>query len=200
MAMNSLPGTGRELHTAAQLFPTGRSRLLMGDAALEPAVRDALQRQPARFISFATHGLLASETGGLAEPGLVLTPPTQAELAPGNDGYLSVSEIVQLQFAGAAVILSACNTATIEPRSASRSLNSLARAFQFAGANRIIASYWSVDDEATAAFMARFFSLVVASPALRLDEALQKAQADIRADPRWRSPAYWAAFGLIGTP
>jgi CHAT domain-containing protein len=197
LRMPSLPGTGFELKIAAQSFGPHRSRLLMGDEADEQTVRGALQNGRPRFITFATHGLLASQAGGLAEPGLVLTPPAD-NIRSDNDGFLSASEIAQLQLARAAVVLSACNTGTEERGIAARNLNSVARSFQFAGAREVIASHWSVDDEATARLMEIFFRKIAANPDLSVPAAFQESQGELRRDARWASPAFWASFSTIG--
>ena len=153
-----------------------------------------------RFVIFSTHGVLASESGDLGDPGLVLTPPAKVASDGSDDGYLAASEVSQLKFRGASIILSACNTATVESGSAARNLQSLARAFQFAGARNIIASHWNVSDEATSILMSELFATLSANPGLAEDEALQMAAKTLRTDPRWRSPAYWAPFSIIGVP
>lgn len=198
LRMASLPGTKAELNAAAQSFGPAQSRLLTGDNAVEPKVRQALAASRPRFISFATHGLLASQAGPLAEPGLILTPPATNPEASDNDGFLSASEIAQFDLDFAIVILSACNTGTEERALASRNLNSLARAFQYAGAAQIIASHWAVSDDATARLMAIFLGKVASNPAMPVDIAFHEAQRELRSDPRWSSPAFWAPFSIIG--
>ena len=70
----------------------------------------------------------------------------------------------------------------------------LVRAFLVAGAARVLASLWTVDDAVTADFMASFYTALCAGrpPAA----ALQAAQCDVmRQHPH---PCYWAAFTLHG--
>ena len=62
-----------------------------------------------RNARFATHGALAGELRGTAEPGLILTPPEKATLE--DDGYLSAFEIATLKLDADGMILSACDTA-----------------------------------------------------------------------------------------
>lgn len=61
------------------------------------------------LLHFATHGAMAGQLRGSAEPGLILTPP--AEASAEGDGYLAASEIAELKLDADWVILSACNTA-----------------------------------------------------------------------------------------
>jgi CHAT domain-containing protein len=71
------------------------------------------------------------------------------------------------------------------------------RAFMYAGAPRVIATLWNVDDRATAALMKEFYSGVLLerrTPAA----ALRQAQLALRRQPRWSDPFYWAGFVLEG--
>ena len=67
----------------------------------------------------------------------------------------------------------------------------------YAGAKRVVASHWKVDDEATGELMARFYEEMFRenrSPAA----ALRQAQLAMWQHERWQSPFYWAAFVLQG--
>jgi CHAT domain-containing protein len=73
----------------------------------------------------------------------------------------------------------------------------MVRGFMHAGAKRVVASLWKVDDEATGDLMRRFYAAMLRegrSPAA----ALRAAQLEVRQQPRWKSPFYWAAFSLQG--
>ena len=97
------------------------------------------------------------------------------------------------------VVLSACQTQVGE-LSAGDEVVGLTRAFLY-GAPTVVSSLWSVDDAATGALMARFYKHLLAG--MGKAEALQAAQAEVRADPahpEWAHPYYWAAFVLSGEP
>ncbi|HXV60778.1 MAG TPA: CHAT domain-containing tetratricopeptide repeat protein [Vicinamibacteria bacterium] len=100
-----------------------------------------------------------------------------------RDGFLRLDELLERRVAAELVVLSSCDAG-------------LARGFLEAGARRVIASYWAVDDEATAALMKVFYEKLFsgASPAT----ALREAQMMLRRTPRFRSPYYWAGFELRG--
>jgi len=80
----------------------------------------------------------------------------------------------------------------------------LASGFLAAGARRVVASHWSVDDESTATLMAAFFKGVTAEEnkggRVRFAQALQRARRQVRGTPGWSAPFYWAPFVLIGPP
>ncbi len=68
----------------------------------------------------------------------------------------------------------------------------LTRAFLHAGARRVVATLWPVDDWATAALMERFYGAgdVPADPG----HALALAQRALLAAPATANPFYWAGF------
>jgi CHAT domain-containing protein len=94
------------------------------------------------------------------------------------------------------VVLSGCETA-LGREVRGEGLVGLTRGFLYAGAARVAASLWRVQDRATAELMGRFYRAMLQegkSPAA----ALREAQLAIRSDRRWRAPYYWAAFVLQG--
>jgi CHAT domain-containing protein len=76
-------------------------------------------------------------------------------------------------------------------------VSGLALALRAAGARRLIASLWSVDDDATAQLMRRFYEAVVQDGA-PFGHALAVAKRKLIASRRWQHPFYWAPFVLIG--
>ncbi|MDZ4362341.1 CHAT domain-containing protein [Brevundimonas sp.] len=198
-ALPDLPGSRAELAALGTRYPNSLVRT--GAEATEDAVRrtDTVALSNARFVVFSTHGLMAGAS--VAEPGLVLTPPTTASEA--DDGYLTASEAAQLRLSAEFVVLSACNTAASDGRPGGEGLSGLARAFFYAGARSVLVSHWEVSDLATTALITGTFAGLDAAtpgdPAARA-RALQTAMLAVRAERRWGHPAYWAAFTLVGTP
>ena len=78
-----------------------------------------------------------------------------------------------------------------------RGANRLTRGFFYAGAPRVLASLWQIDDRTTAAFMRPFYEAMFIrheSPAA----ALRSAQIAMWRTKGWDSPYYWAAFVMQG--
>jgi len=119
-----------------------------------------------------------------------------AEWKPGQpNGLLQAWEILeQVRLDADLVALSACGTALGQEMSGEGVLG-LTRAFQYAGARSVLASLWSVSDEATALLMGRFYRGLRQGEAK--DAALRNAQIEMLRGPR-SHPALWAAFGLSG--
>jgi CHAT domain-containing protein len=73
----------------------------------------------------------------------------------------------------------------------------LARGFMHAGAQRVVASLWQVDDQATAQLMGHFYRGMLKEN-LRPAAAMRAAQIEMSRNPRWSSPYYWADFVMQG--
>ena len=73
-----------------------------------------------------------------------------------QDGVLRLHDIYSLRLPAELVVLSACNTALGKPVRG-EGLVGIVRGFMYAGAKRVVASHWKVDDEATGELMGRFY-------------------------------------------
>ena len=119
-------------------------------------------------------------------------------LAPDKDdsGAVEVREIYGLDLTRTNLVaLSACET-QLGARSRGDEIVSLNRAFIYAGASSVIASLWTVDDEATSLLMKSFYGHL--KQGMNKAAALQAAQAETRR--KYPHPYYWAGFVLTGDP
>src|ERR1039457_5332330 len=108
------------------------------------ASREAAQSQDLgqyRIVHFATHGLLDNEHPELS--GLVLSLVDQQ--GKPQDGFLDLQDVYNLNFAADLVVLSSCETG-LGKEIDGEGLVGLTRGFMYAGAQRVIASLWKVDD------------------------------------------------------
>jgi CHAT domain-containing protein len=145
-----------------------------------------------RVVHFASHGLLNSENPGLS--GIVLS--LVDEQGQPQDGFLRLHDIYNLNLSADLVVLSACNTA-LGKDIKGEGLVGLVRGFMYAGAPRVVASLWKVDDEATAELMKHFYRQMFQENQTP-SAALKSAQIAVWQQKRWQSPYYWAAFTLQG--
>jgi CHAT domain-containing protein len=151
-----------------------------------------------RVLHVATHGAMAGEVVGSAEPGLLLTPPQAASLA--EDGYLSASEIALFKLDADLVILSACNTAAGGEGKADETLSGLARSFFYAGARALLVSHWAVDSAATVRLITAALAGQAADSNLTHAEALRRAMIELidKGEAAETHPAFWAPFVVVG--
>ena len=110
-----------------------------------------------------------------------------------HDGALTVEAAESLGLCQSTVVLSACETALADHGSGDEMVG-LVRAFLVAGAARVVASLWPVDDHITSQFMTHFYAALARDMAAAA--ALREAQVAIRRDHP--HPYYWAAFTLFG--
>ncbi len=110
-----------------------------------------------------------------------------------HDAPLTVEDAEALALPHGIVVLSACETGLADVATGDEMVG-LVRAFTVAGARRVLASLWPVDDAVTRAFMAAFYGGLVRG--LQPAAALQAAQLQTQAT---QAHAYfWAPFTLYG--
>ena len=196
-ALPRLADTADELRAVAANLGAPASDVKLRSSASEIAVkRSALADY--RVVYFATHGLVAGEIKGLAEPSLALTLPK--EPSETDDGLLTASEVAQLRLNADWVVLSACNTIAGDKPGA-EALSGLARAFFYAGARALLVSHWAVESRAATRLATATFDNLKDDPRLGRAEALRRAMLAYLADtsnPRNAYPAYWAPFVVVG--
>lgn len=189
-----LPETADELSALARTFGTGENDILLGPQATETDLR---KRRLADYkvVAFATHGILAGEIGGNAEPGLVLSRSDSGS----DDGYLALSEIMQLGFDAELVILSACNTGGADGRPRAEWMSGLARGFIAGGARQLAVTLWSIPSDPTTRLttgMAR-----ARQQGLDWSQALQTSvlqMIDNPSQPLDAHPGSWSSFVILG--
>jgi CHAT domain-containing protein len=113
-----------------------------------------------------------------------------------QNGFLNLQDIYNLNLPVDMVVLSACETA-LGKEIKGEGLMGLSRGFMYAGAVRVVASLWKVDDVATSELMKRFYGAMLKDNK-RPAAALREAQIEIWQEKRWVSPYYWAPFIMQG--
>ncbi|MGJ5204242.1 tetratricopeptide repeat protein [Bradyrhizobium sp. HKCCYLR20261] len=192
-----LPDTADELKAVARDLGAAMSDIHLRRDASVTTVKHA-PLSDFRIVYFATHGLVAGDIKGLAEPALLLSLPAQP--TEEDNGLLTASEAAQLKLDADWVVLSACNTAAGD-RPGAQALSGLARAFFFAGARALLVSHWPVDSEAATRLNTMTFAALKADPTLGRAEALRRAMLAYLDDRTSRTnahPAIWGPFSLIG--
>ncbi|HYN21379.1 MAG TPA: CHAT domain-containing protein, partial [Thermoanaerobaculia bacterium] len=181
----------REAEVIAGLVPQGDLFKALGYDASRAIVTSG-KLAGYRLLHFATHGHIDSRRPELSS--LVLS--LFNERGEPQNGLLRLHDIYALKLQADLVVLSACQTA-LGQEIRGEGLVGLTRGFMYAGAARVVASLWSVDDRATSVLMERFYRHMI-SGRLSPAAALRQAQIEMSREPRWQDPYYWAAFSLQG--
>jgi CHAT domain-containing protein len=182
--LERLPGSREESGRVAARLGSARRLILTGDRATEAAVKREIAGRA--ILHLATHGLVSDERP--LDSALILAE------GDGDDGYLRVREVLGLDLAAELVVLSGCSTGL--GRLSGDGILGLTRAFLYAGTPSVVVSYWDVSDRATAFLMDRFYAAIGAGR----NKASALREAQLAARRRFRHPALWAAFSLVGEP
>jgi hypothetical protein len=195
--LGNLPETRTEVEQMAASFGQGSVKLL-GLTATESDFRSQLLTR-FKVIHFATHALTREEVPGLTEAALVLTPTNSIDSF--DDGLLTIHEIASLDLRARLVILSACNTANLDPQIFGGQVQGLTSAFSVAGASTLISSLWSIDDVAAQGIMHNFADLAHMEPMQTVSGIMQMAVSKFLAEASqsaFHHPRFWAAFVVTG--
>lgn len=210
--LSLLPGTKKEVGLIDSLFNSANQipTVFLSDAALEDSIKSI---QAPQALHIATHGFfLENEEGNentdayvenpLLRSGLVLAG-ANSYISTGSvdengtyeeDGILTAYEAMNLNLEGTElVVLSACETGLGEIKNG-EGVFGLQRAFQVAGAEAIIMSMWTVDDNATQELMTNFYEEWLATG----DKHKSFITAQKRLKEKRPAPYYWGAFVMIG--
>ena len=194
---------------------------LIGDKASKNAVIKILPR--ATYAHLATHGFFAPERriidsrpsilsldalqspyqikrvrNPLVESGIALSRanifnPSNMEAL----GLLTAEEIAGLDLSRTNLVtLSACESGRGEELTG-QGVIGLWSAVIAAGARSVLMSIWKVPDDATAFLMTHFYKNLWTDKLSKTD-ALKRAQEDLRKEPKFSHPFYWAAWVLAG--
>ena len=207
-----LPGTKREVNLIDSLY---NNKALPATTYLSnDALEDSIKRlDNPRTLHIATHGFFLENDhddeqkdeyvqNPLLRSGLILAGANSFisegqisnQIRHDEDGILTAYEAMNLKLDGTElVVLSACETGLGEVKNG-EGVYGLQRAFQVAGADAIIMSMWTVDDDATQELMTNFYEEWLSGK--NKQDAFITAQKRLK--DKWKSPYYWGAFVMIG--
>jgi len=185
-----LPGTATEVNAVDALFSGYQfDRTVLLNAQAEEA---ALRKEPLnryRYLHFATHGVVDESHPELSRIYL--------KSGDGDDGLLYSGEIYNLELNADLVTLSACQTG-LGKISKGEGVIGLSRALAYAGARRMLVSFWRVADESTSLLMQDFYRSVLADDGKNPGQHLRAAKLKMIDSGKYAAPYYWAPFVLIG--
>lgn len=179
-----LANAGREVEAIVAQFPPGQAESYTREAA-EPGVYTRVRPERFDLVHFATHAQANAQSP--LESAVVLSQR-------GTRYKLYARDVLAQPLRAELVTLSACRSAGARSY-ASEGLVGLAWAFMSAGARRVLAGLWNVEDASTPRLMERFYRGLRAgrAPAVALRDAKLE---QLRASGAERRPFYWGPFVL----
>ena len=180
--------SGIEVNKIAALFPKNREEILRRDEASESGLKK-LSLSDFKIIHFAAHALIDDQKPARSAIVLSLDPSSQ------DDGFLQTRDIYNLRLNADLISLSACQTGKGQ-FIRGEGIESLSRAFFYAGASSVLMSLWSVNDQATYQLMERFYAHLRSSKSLM--DALKIAKIEMMDSKVFAHPFYWAGFVITG--
>jgi CHAT domain-containing protein len=178
-----LPNVRREVQDVHDA--TG-GRVFLDDQFLRSRFENELKDAPFSVVHIASHGQFGDD-------------PSQTFVLA-FDGHLTMDDLEKTikygeyrENALELLTLDACETAAGDDRAAL----GLAGIALKSGARSALATLWFISDKASGDLVVKFYEALKAGNISKA-HALQTAQRQLIADPRYAHPAYWAPFLLIG--
>jgi CHAT domain-containing protein len=184
--LGRLPYSAQEAQEIGNLFPANEKLVLTGENATQSNFFGDEFRN-ANIIHLATHGYFNES---LPE----LIGFATARSGANDDGFVSMAEISASRFNASLVVVSACDTSRGQNIPGEGAM-SLSRTFLAQGADSVVSTLWPISDAATATFMREFYR-GIRELGHTLPQAMQHAQNELKAIPRFSNPFYWAAYVL----
>lgn len=186
--LDRLKASGEEVTVIAGVFRKyGREAVVyLREEAVEEKVKAPGMRE-FDYIHFACHGIL-----GDGFQCLVLSQVPGS----GEDGFLTLNDIMNCDFNAKLVVLSACRTALGEMGRA-EGVTGLTGAVMYAGTPAVVASLWNVSDAGSKELMVKFYTNLLTKE-MSNEEALRQAKLDMIKSSPYSSPYFWSAFVMYG--
>lgn len=183
-----LPEAEREASGIGKLYAP--SSIFVKNAATEK--RAKTEAAQAKVLHLAVHGEINQINP--FESALLFTEDA------GDDGRLTVSEILQMNLPDSLVVLSSCDTSNGQVLSG-EGLLSLSWAFLASGGREVVAAQWAVEEKATADLMLNFHRALNKDAKEDTANALRTAQLEALKRPApFNHPFYWSAFVAVEGP
>jgi CHAT domain-containing protein/Tfp pilus assembly protein PilF len=185
--ISPLPYSREEVKEIAALFGSDKRNIYLGNAARERILKNV---DPGcyRIIHIACHAVSDDTDSYRSAIVFSLTG------ADGEDGFLQLWEMYELQLKSDLVVLSACQTGKGQIIT-NEGMLGLPRVFFYAGAFTVVSSLWNVEDKATAQFMKSFYRSLLGGQSKA--QALRLAKIEF-IKSKYSHPFYWSAFVLTG--
>lgn len=193
---DQLPGTMSEVENISLIVSD--SEAITGAEATENKVKQLSESGKLadyKILHFAAHGLVVPDNSNLSA--LILSQFNEEK--DGEDGFLRMNEIADLDIKADFVNLSACDTG-LGKIYGGEGVEGLIQSFLIAGANGLSVSLWQVADDSTSKFMTELYRKVQKKNISYGQAIAETKRGFIKGEygDKWKSPYHWAPFVYYG--
>ncbi|MFH2043162.1 MAG: CHAT domain-containing tetratricopeptide repeat protein [Acidobacteriota bacterium] len=185
--LSPLPQGKREVKSVAGFFAGNRREVLTGEDVTEKRIKSIVPSE-FRILHFACHALLDERFPWRSA---LLFSPAEED---GEDGFLQVREIYNLQLNADLVVLSGCQTGKGSV-SRGEGLLGLPRIFFYTGARTVVSTLWPIEDRSAADMMRSFYGRLRRGESAA--DALRNAKRRM-IDKGVSHPFFWSPYVLYG--
>jgi len=192
---NNLPGTGVEINAIQEkVFGKDNSTLYENADSTEKLIKYlSACGELSKYSVFhlACHGYYNATDSDMSS--VVLSEVSGSVPDSQEDGYMTIEEIALLNLDSDFMNLSACQTG-LSKNKRGDGMTGLTRSCIVAGSDKVGATLWEVDDEATCEFMIRMYSKVKKGKTYQ--QAYHETKQEFKKSEDFDLPYFWAAFVL----
>ncbi len=185
--LSNLAWTEQEVKNLSAYFDT---KSFLKEEASEESFKEVSSDY--EILHVASHGLINNHSPLYSK--LVFSQNSADTI---NDGYMNTRELYAMNIPAKMVVLSACNTGSGNIISGEGVL-SLASGFFYAGAQSLVMTLWTANDQSTASIMDDFYKNLSHGNAKSVSLRNAKLSYLEEADALRSHPYYWAHFVING--
>ena len=192
--LQDLKSSEPEMDALAQIFKDSQQSIYKREDSTEAKLQElnkSHELEKYRYIVFSAHGYFDDK-----QPNLNAIVLGQKNLAPGTDGFVTVSKWPAYDLNSNLVYLSACETGRGQFVPGEGTLG-LTYALFVAGNKNTIATLWkTMDDDSAVKFTSTFFAKVRGGTSQV--QALSETKREFISDGKYSRAVFWAPFLLYG--
>jgi len=130
--------------------------------------------------------------------GLLMMPGPQGQTSRKQDGRLTAVEVREMNLQGTKLVMLLTCKGAAGGLSFGQGVYGLRRSVLQAGAETVVGALWSVEESSASELAKKYMTKLWTDKKATRVGAMEAAMKEMREDPRYRHPYYWAPFVVMG--